>query len=369
MLGGSRVQHDAAPDGDHGGIEAEDHPVLRQDSQGRFQLQLGKGAFSGLQALPIQQGHPGQGFSRAVVHMDPGPVLHLRRVGQQLQLHVDSPALLHGAGGHEPAAPLGGLLLHAGQIHGHPLPGLHRFPLFPVDLQSAHAHFLMGGQQLHGVPHPDAAAPEGARHHRTEAGHGKGPVDGQPCDARRGPGRDADAQFPDGADEGIHALPGDGGDLHHRRILQGTVLQVFRHILPHQLQPFLVHQVDLRQGHDPPPDAQQPQDIHMLPGLGHDPLVRGDDEQHQVDPGGPRQHGADEFFMPGHVHDADALPVRQVEGGEAQLDGDASGLLLLEPVGVDAGHAADKGRLAVVHVARGAHDDALFHLRLASFQV
>jgi hypothetical protein len=43
--------------------------------------------------------------------------------------------------------------------------------------------------------------------------------------------------------------------------------------------------------------------------------------------------------------------------GETDVDGDAALLLLLEPVGVDAGQRLDEARLAVVDVAGGTDDD------------
>jgi hypothetical protein len=59
----------------------------------------------------------------------------------------------------------------------------------------------------------------------------------------------------------------------------------------------------------------------------------------------------------GHIDDADAVAAGEVEIGEAQLDGDAALLLLLEPVGVDAGQGPDQAGLAVVDVSGGAEDD------------
>jgi len=71
--------------------------------------------------------------------------------------------------------------------------------------------------------------------------------------------------------------------------------------------------------------------------LRHDAFVGGDDHDHDIDTGGAGHHVFDEFFMAGDVHNADMLTVRQVQGGEAQLDGDPALFLLLETVGVGAG--------------------------------
>src|SRR3712207_7807492 len=41
----------------------------------------------------------------------------------------------------------------------------------------------------------------------------------------------------------------------------------------------LVHGVDLGESHNPPLDAEHPQHVQVLSGLGHHPVVGGDHEQ------------------------------------------------------------------------------------------
>jgi hypothetical protein len=62
----------------------------------------------------------------------------------------------------------------------------------------------------------------------------------------------------------------------------------------------------------------------------------------------------------GHVHYPDEDVVAEAVVSEAQLDGDAPLLLLLEPVAVDPGQGLDERRLAVVDVT-GRTDHHLFH--------
>ena len=97
----------------------------------------------------------------------------------------------------------------------------------------------------------------------------------------------------------------------------------------------------------------------MLPGLGHDAFVGGDDQGHQVDPPGAGHHVPDEFLVAGHVHDPQEHPGRQREVGKPQLDGDAPLLFFLQPVGIDAGERLNQRRLAVVDVPGGAEDESL----------
>ena len=78
-------------------------------------------------------------------------------------------------------------------------------------------------------------------------------------------------------------------------------------------------------------EAEQPEDFQVFAGLRHDRVVGRDDEQGEVDAGGPGEHVLDEPLVAGHVHDAEAV-VAEVEAGEADVDGDAAGLLLRQPV-------------------------------------
>src|SRR5262249_45922645 len=74
--------------------------------------------------------------------------------------------------------------------------------------------------------------------------------------------------------------------------------------------------------------------------------------------GRARDHGLDEALVARHVDEPEAARP-DVEVGEAELDGDAALLLLLEPVGVDAGQRPDERGLAVIDVPRGAEYDGI----------
>ena len=77
---------------------------------------------------------------------------------------------------------------------------------------------------------------------------------------------------------------------------------------------------------------------------------------HAVDAGGPGDHRLDEVLVAGHIDDAD-LEVGDDARGEAELDGHAAFLLLLEPVRVAAGEELDQRGLAVVDVPGRAERD------------
>ena len=102
--------------------------------------------------------------------------------------------------------------------------------------------------------------------------------------------------------------------------------------------------------------AEQVEDRQVLAGLRHHPVVGGDDEQREVDAAGAGQHVVHQPLVAGHVDEADHRAVRRRHVGEAEVDGDAARLLLLQPVGVDAGQRPHQAGLAVVDVAGGADD-------------
>ena len=64
--------------------------------------------------------------------------------------------------------------------------------------------------------------------------------------------------------------------------------------------------------------------------------------------------------MTGHIDDPHFDPSRQVQVGEAELDGDAARLLFRQAVRVDAGQRLHERSFAVVDVAGGA-EYQVFH--------
>ena len=104
-------------------------------------------------------------------------------------------------------------------------------------------------------------------------------------------------------------------------------------------------------------------DVEMLARLRHHPLVRGDDEQDDVDPRRPGHHRPDEPLVSRHVDDAGERSRGERESGEPELDRDPPLLLLLQPVGVGAGQRAHEGTLPVVDVTGGPEDHGFRHER------
>src|SRR5207302_7315099 len=81
-------------------------------------------------------------------------------------------------------------------------------------------------------------------------------------------------------------------------------------------------------------------------------------EQRDIAARRAREHVADEPLVSRDVHDAGLNVLAQGERREAQVDRDSPTLLLLPPVGVDAGEGLHERRLAVVDVTGGADYEA-----------
>ena len=148
--------------------------------------------------------------------------------------------------------------------------------------------------------------------------------------------------------------PGDRGKAPDGRTLQEGALEGLPHLLFHQFQPVFLHQVGLGEDHQALLDLEQLADLQVLPGLGHDAFVGGDDQGHQVHAGGAGHHVAHEALVARDVDDAQVPAGGQDEVGKPQFNGDAPELLLFQAVRVDPGEGLDEGALAVVDVAGGA---------------
>lgn len=94
----------------------------------------------------------------------------------------------------------------------------------------------------------------------------------------------------------------------------------------------------------------------MLTGLLHDPFIDVNDQQDQVYAADSREHVVNELLMTRDVNDTSHTAVRELEGGEAEVDRNASFLLFFQSISIDAGEFIDQDRFAMVNVSGGADD-------------
>src|SRR5579863_3273144 len=94
----------------------------------------------------------------------------------------------------------------------------------------------------------------------------------------------------------------------------------------------------------------------MLDGLRHGAVVRGDDEQDEVDSSDPAEHVVDESLVTWNVDESDGFGRFHRQVREPEVDGHPALLLLREAVRIDAGEGLDEERLAMIDVTGGGDD-------------
>ena len=233
-----------------------------------------------------------------------------------------------------------------------------RLDRLAVALEAADLRLACAGLEDHRLAQLAGPAGPGARHDRAEAVLHEAAVDEEACRPRVVCAvRRAADQLEQGLAHALDARSRLGARGEDRHLGQGPAGQRVAHLLGRELDHLFVDEVRLRQDDQTTVDAEQLADGEMLLRLGHHAFVRSHDEHHQVESAGPRHHRAHEAFVTRHVDHGDAGAVGQLEGGEAQLDRDAPGLLLGQAVEVAAREGVDEGGLAVVDMAGGAEDD------------
>ena len=242
------------------------------------------------------------------------------------------------------------------QINRCALAGERCLDLPAVDFHVADAGLPAARQNLDQVVNLQPAAGKRAGHDRAEPLHGEGPVDRQSQETVRAPRPDGACPARELAPQFRQAGPGHAADRNHRRRLQKRPGQVLLDFQLDQLQDLLIDEVHLGQHDDPVADPEQATDLEVLSRLGHDGLVRRDHEQYHVDAAHARQHVLHEALVTRHIDEPKPNTRRDIEAREAQVDRDASALLLLPPVRVGSREGAYERGLAVIDVSAGADD-------------
>jgi hypothetical protein len=225
-----------------------------------------------------------------------------------------------------------------------------------VHLQAAHLRAAPAGQHRHLVVDPQPARHERPGDHRAEALHREDTVDRQARGtARRAAGR-TPCEREEGLAEPVHPLSRPRGHGNARRVREERPGHQLARLHPDELDGVRVREVRLGDRDEAVGDAEEPTDLEVLARLRHHRLVGRHDEDDGVEPPDAGEHVLDEPFVSGHVHERE----RELVGGpvgEPEVDGDAAGLLLLQPIRVGAGEGEHQRALAVIDVTGGADDD------------
>src|SRR5581483_562443 len=246
--------------------------------------------------------------------------------------------------------------LDAREVHRHPLPVGCAWRGDAVHLQTSNPRRIAGGEDAYRVAFGDCTGDRRPGHDDPVSAHDEGAIDRQPevpgarFRWRRGELRG------DPISEDVETGSRHRRHRDDRRTFEGRVEREDLDLLADGRDTRLVDEIRLRDNEDPAPDTEEMENVQMLLGLRHHPVVRGDREEDEVHPVRAGEHVPDEPLVPGHVDDPGALAVGSVEEGEAEIDRDAALLLLLQTVRVLPGERTDQGGLPVVDVPGGPDD-------------
>ena len=90
----------------------------------------------------------------------------------------------------------------------------------------------------------------------------------------------------------------------------------------------------------------------MFLSLGHDAIVSGDQDQRKVNATGACNHGADQFFMAGHVDKGYGVLAGYLHGRITQLNGDAALFFFRQAVYIHARKRQHQTGFAMVNMTR-----------------
>ena len=355
-FGGQRIQDGPAANGDDRRIPPDDESIAAHRRQRGLQPQLDEAGISGSELRqPAEKPDPGERGGGPDMQMHPVLVFDRSgRPGEQLQPGVHHPGGSQFAGRRDHRPPLNPEAAGSGEVERDPLAGLRRLDGGSVYLQAPDPGALPSGEDLDVATDPDLAGGERAGDDRAEAAHGEGAVDGQPEETRDVPGPGGGGRGRKCLPEFTESLAGLRRDGHQRRPCHRRPLKQLAHFEGRNLDELpVLHEINPGERHDSGPNPQQPADLDVLTGLGHDRFVGSHHQQHHVETGRAREHVAHEALVPRHIHEAVGHSL-VLEMGEPEVHGDSASLLFLQPVGIGPGEREDQRTLPVVDVAGGA---------------
>jgi len=250
-----------------------------------------------------------------------------------------------------------GLLLDAGEVRRDARAGPCGVDGPTVRLQTADPAAQAARHQLDLFAHAQRSVDQPPGHDRAEARHRERSVDGQAGSRQIAPRRCGAEDRLQRREELLEPSPRRRGDVDDRSVGERRARERGADLRADEGRPLVVDEIALAEDDHASLDAEQLEDREVLPGLGHDALIRGHDEHDRVDTADAGEHVADEVLMARHVDDAHVRAAGKREPGEAQVDGHPALAFFAQAVGVDAGERVNERGLAVVDVA-GRSDDA-----------
>ena len=202
---------------------------------------------------------------------------HPHRRLQDIHLHIQKICILHTVRRRQYASSLYLLFLYIRKIDCHPLSGITFLLVCPMHLDAADLTLLPNRIHLQCILFPDCTGYQRSCDDRPESRQRKGPVDG-----KSGYRMDilphylVAGHMTDHFDQLIQSLPRGGRHLYYRRLFQKCSRKLFPDLFFHQLNPLFIHKITFIKDNNTLFNSQKSQNIHMLPGLRHDALIRRD---------------------------------------------------------------------------------------------
>ena len=111
--------------------------------------------------------------------------------------------------------------------------------------------------------------------------------------------------------------------------------------------------------------AEISEDLQMLFSLWHPAVVRGDDEQREIDRPDTCNHVAHKIFVAGNIDNPNmkffTVGCVEIQFSESEIDRDATRFLFRQTVGIGAGERLDERALAVINMTSSGKDEMFFN--------
>ncbi len=355
----ARVEHASATDGPLTALVADDETVAMAQRQRSVERHLHAASFAWRQPVTLQHHDARRHVAGAAVQMHRREILQgARFAGQQVQIGIEALGLERRRAAARPGSTPDHILADAGagEPEGAALPGTagRRFPVLRVE--RPHPDAMASGHDREFIPDIDGAGQGRPRHDRSNPRKAESAVDREAKHVFATMGGAQPCRIRQALAERLDAFAGRRGHEQHFASRERGAGDPRRDVSRDDGAACVIDAIAFGDRDDTARQAEQFENLEVFARLRHDSVVAGHNDERIVDPRCAGDHGANETLMAGDIDEADGLGFRSRHVGEAEIDGDASRLLFLEPVRVDAGERAHERRLTVIDVP-GRPDD------------
>ena len=202
----------------------------------------------------------------------------------------------------------------------------------------------------------ELASDEGARDDGAGSFGRERSVDPQPRTTSIGGGGCLACEIVESAAQISDTRAVDAVDSDDRRAFEERVLEMLLDVHSCKFCEIIVDKTGLGERNHAVAMPEHFEDAEMLFGLRFPALGRRDHKEAGVDGANPREHVLDEPDVTGNVDEADPAARRQSRPREAEIDGQAAGFLLGQPIRIDVRQGAYERRFAVIDMSCGRDD-------------